>query len=97
MPCYFRRESMHSGRENARRALDRAIGTVEHLKSHPPETQEGGARYEAELHSAQLRTFLARGRVMALERSYHAHQACEDAPREGLRASEASTSALKGH
>ena len=88
---------MHSDLENARRALDRAIGTVEHLKSHPPETQEGGARHEAELHSAQLRTFLAQGRVMALERSHHAHQACEDSPREGLRASEAFTSALRGH
>lgn len=88
---------MHSDLENARRAFDRAIGTVEHLKSHPPETQDGGARYEAELQLAQLRTFLARGRVMALERSYHAHRACEDAPTEGLRASEAFTSALKGH
>jgi hypothetical protein len=88
---------MYSDLENARRALERAIGTVEHLKSHPPETQEGGARHEAEVHFAKLRTFLARGRVMALERSYHAHQACEDAPREGLRASEAFTSAVKGH
>lgn len=87
---------MHSDLENARHALDRATAAVEHLKSHPPETQESASRHEAELYLAQLRTFLARGRVMALERSCHAHKACEDAPKEGLRASEAFTAALKG-
>lgn len=87
---------MHSDLENARRALGRAIGAVEHLKTHRPETQESAARHEAELYLAQLRTVLARGRVMALERSCHAHKACEEAPREGLRASEAFTAALKG-
>lgn len=88
---------MYSDLENARRALDHAIKALEHLKSHPPVAPESGARHEAEVHSAQLRTFLAQGRVMALERSYHAHQACEDAPREGLTASEAFISALKGY
>ena len=88
---------MYSDLENARRALDYAIKALEHLKSHPPVASESADRHEAELHGAQLRPFLAQGRVMALERSYHAHQACEDAPREGLTASEAFISALKVH
>jgi putative transposase len=67
------------------RSRHRAIGAEEHLKKHQPETQEGGARHEAELHAAQPRAFLARGRIMALKRTYHAHQACGDAPTEGLR------------
>ena len=58
--------------------------------------REDAPRWAATLHLARLRAYMAQGRVIALERSCLAHKACEDAPTEHLRASEAFSSTLAG-
>ncbi|GJE35784.1 hypothetical protein [Methylobacterium oxalidis] len=85
---------MHSDLEHARQAWDRAKSVVQHLEERLPGNPEEASRHQAELHLARLRAYMAQGRVIALERSCLAHKACEDAPRERLRASEAFAAAL---
>ena len=66
---------MHSDLEHARRALARMNDAVQRLESHQPKTSEDAQRHEAELHLARLRAYLARGRVIALEKDCLAHRA----------------------
>ncbi|AWN39528.1 hypothetical protein [Methylobacterium durans] len=85
---------MHSDLEHARRAWDRAKSVVQQLESRPPDNAGEASRHQAELHLARLRAYMAQGRVIALQRGCLAHKACEDAPRERLRAPEAFAAAL---
>ncbi|GJE45971.1 hypothetical protein F6X53_24335 [Methylobacterium soli] len=71
---------MHSDLEHARRNWERAIEIVSQLERGPGRETGGATRHEAERHVARLRAVIAQGRVMALERSHHAHMACEEAP-----------------
>lgn len=77
---------MHSDLEHARRALARMDEAVQRLESHQPQSPEDAHRHDAELHLARLRAYLARGRVIALEKDRLAHCACEEAPRVRRRA-----------
>ena len=71
---------MHSDLEHAQQNWKHVNEALRQLESQRPERPGGMPQHEAELHLARLRAFIARGRVMALERSGHAHTACEDAP-----------------
>ncbi|AWN44325.1 hypothetical protein DK389_02180 [Methylobacterium durans] len=85
---------MYSDLELARQAWDRAKDMVQQLESRPPDNPEEESRHQAELHLARLRAYMAQGRVIALQRGCPAHRACEEAPRERLRASEVFAAAL---
>ena len=72
---------MHSDLEHAQQNWKHVNEALRQLESQRPGMPEDVlARHDAELHLARLRAFIARGRVMALERSGHAHTACEEAP-----------------
>ena len=71
---------MPSDLECARRNWQQVRAGLEQLERRCSELPEVPPRWQAEHHLARLREFIARGRVMALERSYHAHMACEEAP-----------------
>ena len=71
---------MHSDLEHARQDWKHVNEALRRLESQHLEMPDVMPRHEAELHLARLRAFIARGRVMALERSGHAHTACEEAP-----------------
>ncbi|GJD52476.1 hypothetical protein OPKNFCMD_5242 [Methylobacterium crusticola] len=66
--------------DHARRAFDRMSEAVQKLERRQPVAPEEAPRYEAELHLARLRAYVAQGRVLALEDSYHAHKATESFP-----------------
>jgi hypothetical protein len=71
---------MHSDLEHAQQSWEHVNEALRRLESQRLETPDVMPQQEAELHLARLRAFIARGRVMALERSGHAHTACEEAP-----------------
>jgi hypothetical protein len=71
---------MHSDLEHAQQNWKHVNEALRRLESQRLERPDVMPQHEAELHLARLRAFIARGRVMALERSGHAHTACEDAP-----------------
>ena len=72
---------MYSDLERAWQTWEEVQQGLEQLEKAEPETlPEDAHRREAMLHLARLRESIAFGRVIALERSYHAHRACEDAP-----------------
>ena len=71
---------MHSDLEHAQQNWKHVNEALRRLESQRLERPEVMPQREAELHLARLRAFIARGRVMALERSGHAHTACEEAP-----------------
>jgi phosphohistidine phosphatase SixA len=71
---------MHSDLDRARQSWEHVNEALRQLESQRPEMPDVMPQYEAELHLARLRAFIARGRVMALERSGHAHTACEEMP-----------------
>jgi hypothetical protein len=71
---------MPSDLEYARRNWQLVQASLEQLERQCSEGPEPPPRRQAEHHVARLREFIARGRVMALERSCHAHLACENAP-----------------
>ena len=71
---------MPSDLEHARRNWERAIAALSHLEGRDVREASRAPRHQAELHLARLRASIAQGRVMALERSHHAHMACEEAP-----------------
>jgi hypothetical protein len=71
---------MHSDLEHAQQNWKHVNEALRQLESQRFEMPDVPPRHGAELHLARLRAFIARGRVMALERSGHAHTACEEAP-----------------
>ena len=71
---------MHSDLEHARRNWERASEALAQLEERHSRGADKAPRFEAELHLARLRASIAQGRVMALERSHHAHMTCEEAP-----------------
>jgi hypothetical protein len=71
---------MYSDLDHARQSWEHVNEALRQLESQRPEMPDVMPHYEAELHLARLRAYIARGRVMALERSGHAHTACEEAP-----------------
>ena len=71
---------MHSDLEHAQQSWKHVNEALRQLESQRLERPDVMPQHEAELHLARLRAFIARGCVMALERSGHAHTACEDAP-----------------
>jgi len=71
---------MHSDLERARQTWEEAKLGLEQIEKADPQTPEDARRHEAMLHLARLRSYVALGRVIALERSRHAHRACEEAP-----------------
>ena len=70
---------MHSDLEHARQNWERAIAALSQLECGDRQETVRTPRHEAKLHLARLRATIAHGRVMALERSRHAHMACEEA------------------
>ncbi|MGY2049699.1 hypothetical protein [Methylobacterium sp. JK268] len=74
---------MHSDLDRARQMLERKKEAVQQLERSAPEQGEARRQQEASLHTARLRSFIAMGRVIALEQSQHAHQACEGPPLNG--------------
>ena len=71
---------MHSDLERAGQNWQQVSQALRQFESQCSEMPSVTPRHEAELHLARLRAFIAHGRVMALERSCHAHMACEEAP-----------------
>jgi hypothetical protein len=71
---------MHSDLEHARQNWERASEALAQLERRHSRGADKAPRFEAELHLARLRASIAQGRVMALERSHHAHMTCEEAP-----------------
>ncbi|ACL63293.1 hypothetical protein [Methylobacterium nodulans] len=71
---------MHSDLARARQMWEQHKEVVQRLENNEPQQGESPQQLEAALHTARLRSYIALGRVIALEQSYHAHQAGEGAP-----------------
>jgi hypothetical protein len=71
---------MHSDLEHARQTLEQVKQSLNQLEHPDPQERETAQRHAAALHLARLRVSIAWGRVIALERSSHAHTACEEVP-----------------
>ena len=66
--------------DHARGHWERICGELRALEQRYSELPGVSPRQEAERHVARLRASIAQGRMLALERSYHAHLACQEAP-----------------
>jgi hypothetical protein len=71
---------MYSDLDRARQSFNRSSEALTELESLRPDDPGNASRHEALLHLARLRAYIARGRVAELERSTHAHRACEASP-----------------
>ena len=71
---------MYSDLDRARQQFQRSNEALAELERAGPDTPDEALRHEALLHIARLRLYIALGRVAELERSVHAHKACEDLP-----------------
>lgn len=71
---------MYSDLERARQRCEQQKEVMRRLERSEPEQGKSRAQQEATLHTARLRGYIAMGRVIALQQSCHAHQACESAP-----------------
>ncbi len=71
---------MPSVLDHARRHWERVSGELRALEQCHSDLSAASYRQEIERHVARLRAFIAHGRMLALDRSYHAHLACQEAP-----------------
>jgi hypothetical protein len=71
---------MYSELDRARQGFNRSQEAFAELETRRPVDPEDASRHDALLHLARLRVYIALGRVAELERSTHAHRACEDSP-----------------
>lgn len=71
---------MYSDLDRARQQFQRSNEALAELERISPDAPDDELRHEALLHIARLRLYIALGRVAELERSVHAHKACEGLP-----------------
>ncbi|KAB1073437.1 hypothetical protein [Methylobacterium planeticum] len=71
---------MYSDLDRARQGFNRTSEILAELERVSPDGPEDAVRHNALLHIARLRAYIALGRVAELERSTHAHRACEGPP-----------------
>ena len=75
---------MYSDLDRARQAFRRSSEALADLERVRPDNPDDASGHEALLHLTRLRVWIALGRVAELERTTHAHKACEDSPRNFL-------------
>ncbi|WP_336486900.1 hypothetical protein [Methylobacterium nigriterrae] len=75
---------MYSDLDRARQGWDRIKDDLRALERSAVSEPDDADRREAMLHLTRLRAYIALGRVNELERTGHAHKACEGPPHNRL-------------
>ncbi|WP_210161161.1 hypothetical protein [Methylobacterium sp. 4-46] len=76
---------MHTDLQRAQMMLEWQRQAVHQLEHGQPPDSDAPRHWQAALHTVRLRGYIAKGWVMALEQSCHAHKACEGTPTGGRR------------